>query len=60
MCPPLSLFRWEENRDGDTYVPYALHSYRSTATLYIGAPSKEIKGNVVLLPVLSIEELMGG
>ena len=32
MCPLLSLFRREENRDGDTYVPYALHSYRSTAT----------------------------
>ena len=27
MCPVLSLFRREENRDGDTYVPYALHSY---------------------------------
>ena len=26
MCPPLSLFRREENRDGDTYVPYTLHS----------------------------------
>ena len=24
MCPLLSLFRREENRDGDTYVPYAL------------------------------------
>ena len=35
MCPPLSLFRREENRDGDTYVPYALHSYRSTATPFI-------------------------
>ena len=27
MCPLLSLFRREENRDGDTYVPYALHNY---------------------------------
>ena len=36
MCPLLSLFRREENRDGDTYVPYALHNYRSTATLLIG------------------------
>ena len=36
MCPLLSLFRREENRDGDTYVPYALHIYLSTATLLIG------------------------
>ena len=35
MCPLLSLFRREENRDGDTYVPYALHSYRSTAMPFI-------------------------
>ena len=27
MCPLLRLFRREENRDGDTYVPYALHNY---------------------------------
>ena len=27
MCPLLSLFRREENRDGDTYVPFALHNY---------------------------------
>ena len=27
MCPLLSLFCREENRDGDTYVPYALHNY---------------------------------
>ena len=27
MCLLLSLFRREENRDGDTYVPYALHNY---------------------------------
>ena len=27
MCSLLSLFRREENRDGDTYVPYALHNY---------------------------------
>ena len=27
MCPLLSLFRREENRDGDTDVPYALHNY---------------------------------
>ena len=27
MCPLLSLFRREENRDGDTYMPYALHNY---------------------------------
>ena len=27
MCPLLSLFRREENRDGVAYVPYALHSY---------------------------------
>ena len=32
MSPWLSLFCREENRDGNTYVPYALHSYRSTAT----------------------------
>ena len=36
MCPLLSLFRREESRDGDDYVPYALHSYRSTATPFIG------------------------
>ena len=35
MCPLLSLFRREENRDGDTYVPFALHNYGSTATLLI-------------------------
>ena len=27
MCPLLSLFRREENRDGDTSVPYALNNY---------------------------------
>ena len=27
MCPLLSLFRREENRDGDTCEPYALHNY---------------------------------
>ena len=27
MCPLLSLFRKEENRDGDTSVPYALNNY---------------------------------
>ena len=27
MCPLLSLFCREENRDGDSYVPYALHKY---------------------------------
>ena len=27
MCPLLSLLRREENRDGDTYVPYALNNY---------------------------------
>ena len=27
MCPLLRLFRREESRDGDTYVPYALHKY---------------------------------
>ena len=27
LCPLLSLFRREENRDGDTYVPNALHNY---------------------------------
>ena len=27
MCPLLSLFCREENRDGDTYVPFALHNY---------------------------------
>ena len=27
MCPLLSLFRREENRDGIACVPYALHSY---------------------------------
>ena len=27
MCPLLSLFRRKENRDGDTYVPYALHNF---------------------------------
>ena len=26
MSPPLSLFRREENRNGDTYESYALHS----------------------------------
>ena len=31
MCPLLSLFRREENRDGDTYESYALHNYWSTA-----------------------------
>ena len=31
MSPPLSLFHREENRDGNTYVPYALHSYQSMA-----------------------------
>ena len=35
MCPLLSLFRREENRDGDTCESYALHSYRSTATYAI-------------------------
>ena len=30
MCPLLSLFRREENRYGDTYLPYTLHSYPST------------------------------
>ena len=35
MCPLISLFRREENRDGDTYVPYPLHSYRSTAMPFI-------------------------
>ena len=35
MSPPLSLFRREENRDGDTYEAYALHSYQSTATYAI-------------------------
>ena len=28
MCPLLSLLCREENRDGDTYVPFALHNYR--------------------------------
>ena len=41
MCPLLSLFRREENRDGDTYVPYALHNYWSTATLLIGHDETE-------------------
>ena len=27
MCPMLSLFCREEQRDGDTYVPYALQNY---------------------------------
>ena len=27
MCPLLSLFHRERNRDGDTYVPFALHNY---------------------------------
>ena len=27
MCPLLSLLRREENRDGDTYVLYALQNY---------------------------------
>ena len=27
MCPLLRQFRREENRDGDTYVPKALHNY---------------------------------
>ena len=27
MCPQLSLFCREANRDGDTYVPNALHYY---------------------------------
>ena len=27
MCQLLSLFRREENRDGDTDVPFALHNY---------------------------------
>ena len=27
MCPLLSLFRREEKRDGDTYMPYALHNF---------------------------------
>ena len=35
MCPPVSLFRREENRDGNTYVPHALYSYPSTDTPYI-------------------------
>ena len=39
MCPLLSLFRREENRDGDTYVPYALYNYWSTATLLIKSAS---------------------
>ena len=33
MCPLLSLFRREENRDGVTYVPYALHNYTTTYLL---------------------------
>ena len=35
MSPPLSLFRREENRDGDTYESYTLHSYRFMATCTI-------------------------
>ena len=27
ICPLLSLFCREENRDGDTYMPFALHNY---------------------------------
>ena len=33
--PPLSLFRREENRDGDIWESYALNSYRSTTTYAI-------------------------
>ena len=35
MCPPLSLFRREGNRDGDTYESYTLESYRSTTAYTI-------------------------
>ena len=35
MCPLLSLFRREENKDGDTYMPYALHNNWSIARLLI-------------------------
>ena len=38
MCPLLSLFCREENRDGvgDACLPFALHSQRSTDTPFIG------------------------
>ena len=34
MCPLLSLFCREENRDGNIWESYALDSYRSTTTYY--------------------------
>ena len=47
MCPLLSLFRREENRDGDTYVPYALHNYSYTATLLIRLIVKGLAGHIL-------------
>ena len=40
MCPLLSLFRREENRDGVACVPYALHSYCSIAMAFMSQRHK--------------------
>ena len=53
MSPPLSLFRREENRDGNTYESCALDIYRSRATYAIDLTPTLLVERSNLEPALS-------